>query len=200
MTVEGGRRFLVRHGQDLSGARGEANGLQNHPLTKLGKRQAERAGETLKPHNIHVVISSTLERAFQTARIIAIKTGAWELLDDPGLCEMDYGMLSDWQKGEIIRFADAHPEYVLQTDHGNKTVPFLIGVPGMEHPQNVYERVSRTLEWSQDTFPNENIAYVGHAISLCLLYGVYHHLSWEDALRKFHIQNGGIRELTSNNQ
>ena len=193
--IEGGRRFLVRHGQDVSGERGEANGLLNPPLTKWGKRQAEKAGEILKPHNIHVIISSPLERAFQTARIIARRTGARTLLDDTGLYEMDYGMLNGWKKGEIIKFAEAHPEFVLQTEHGSKTVPFLIGVPGMEHPQSVYKRVSETLEVSRRMFPDENIAYVGHSISLCMLYGAYHHLSWEDALRRFHISHGGVEEL-----
>ena len=66
--------YLVRHGQDEEGYRG---GWSQRGLIDEGIRQAEKLGQYLNEHkhdfNIHRIVCSDLQRAYQTASILADK-------------------------------------------------------------------------------------------------------------------------------
>ena len=65
------RLLFVRHGQDLDNSRGLINGRRDTPLSEVGRTQAVRVAEQLRPEGINCVYSSPLQRATQTASIIA---------------------------------------------------------------------------------------------------------------------------------
>lgn len=68
--------WYIRHGESESNVRGVfAGGQDNTPLTKKGRAQASQAGSQLAAVNIDRIICSPLDRAFETAKIIASKIG-----------------------------------------------------------------------------------------------------------------------------
>jgi broad specificity phosphatase PhoE len=63
--------FLIRHGQSAGNAEGRFGGHGPTPLSKLGERQAEMTARALSKEGIHVIYSSDLHRAVQTAEPLA---------------------------------------------------------------------------------------------------------------------------------
>ncbi|MBC2325623.1 histidine phosphatase family protein [Listeria booriae] len=64
--------FFMRHGQTLFNVRKKIQGFCDAPLTELGVKQAQIAGEYFKTHNIvfDKAYSSTSERACDTLELI----------------------------------------------------------------------------------------------------------------------------------
>jgi 2,3-bisphosphoglycerate-dependent phosphoglycerate mutase len=83
--------LFLRHGQAKNNVeRILAGRTKGFPLTELGIQQAEKIGDFLKPFNISKIYCSPVERAEQTARIVANKVD----LDcdvDERLTEIDMG-------------------------------------------------------------------------------------------------------------
>ena len=76
--------YLVRHGQSAGNAEGRFGGHSPTPLSELGKKQAEITAQALAREHIHVIYSSDLFRAVETAQPLAdilnlkiIKTSAF---------------------------------------------------------------------------------------------------------------------------
>ncbi|HET7320491.1 MAG TPA: histidine phosphatase family protein [Candidatus Saccharimonadales bacterium] len=67
--------YFVRHGQSQANVDRVFAGHNNTPLTELGKKQAEAAGEHAKSLHINHIIASPIKRAHDTALIIAKKIG-----------------------------------------------------------------------------------------------------------------------------
>src|SRR5688500_1093344 len=65
--------FLVRHGQSAGNAEGRFGGHGPTPLSELGRHQAELAAEALAKEGIDAIFSSDLDRAMQTAELLAQK-------------------------------------------------------------------------------------------------------------------------------
>jgi broad specificity phosphatase PhoE len=103
--------YFVRHGQSEANVAGIYAGSQrNATLTSLGREQAATAGSQLDSMGITTIISSRLDRAEETARIIATAIGI-----DPSaveinnrLTEIDVGALT----GQPDRGFSAYLEYV----------------------------------------------------------------------------------------
>ena len=76
--------ILLRHGQSQWNLENRFTGWKNVPLTEKGEKEAKKAGELLKKHNIHVdrVFSSVLERANRTAEIAIIHAELNNLLEN----------------------------------------------------------------------------------------------------------------------
>ncbi|MBR5155226.1 MAG: histidine phosphatase family protein [Clostridia bacterium] len=115
------RLIFVRHGFSESNKGGLFTGQANVALTELGHFQAQRAAEYLKDVHIDAVYSSTLDRAFDTARPIAEARGL-EITKLHGLCEIDSG---DWEEKPFDDLGDLFPtEYNLwMTDLFNCQCP-----------------------------------------------------------------------------
>ncbi len=87
---------LVRHGETAWNAEGRLQGREDVPLNKTGRLQAKAAGKALSCYPFSgrgpVIISSPLQRAEETARLIAGELPVVEkLLEDAVLLERDYG-------------------------------------------------------------------------------------------------------------
>ena len=61
--------YLIRHGQSVNNV-GDLPRVVEPPLTGLGEKQAQRAGESLKGEGITRLYCSPMLRALQTAKII----------------------------------------------------------------------------------------------------------------------------------
>lgn len=110
---------LIRHGQTEWNALGKIQGQTDIPLSEEGKRQAEALANRLVHENQKwdAVISSSLQRAHETGRIIAAKLELPLLAPDDRLNERYFGQvegttleerLGRW--GENWRQADAGQE------------------------------------------------------------------------------------------
>ncbi len=87
---------LVRHGETTWNAMGKLQGREDIPLSEAGRQQARAAGRALSRYPFSgpgpVIITSPLQRAAETARLIAGELPrVTALQEDSVLLERDYG-------------------------------------------------------------------------------------------------------------
>ena len=104
--------ILVRHGETLWNALGKLQGREDVPLSETGRLQAKTAGKALSRYPFSgrgpVIISSPLQRAVETARLIAGQlpmTAGFHT--DAALLERDYGQASGLTREERTRLYPA---------------------------------------------------------------------------------------------
>ena len=98
--------YLARHGQTPYNEEGRFQGWSDVPLTALGIEQAEELAGRVAGIGPGLLVSSSLERALQTARIVGEKTGL-EPLVEPRLAETDTG---DWTHRSFDEVIAEDPE------------------------------------------------------------------------------------------
>ena len=96
--------ILVRHGQTEWNVQRRYQGQSNVPLSPLGRRQADCIAERLANQKIDAVYASDLERAWETARLIAERHGL-TVSPEPRLRELKFGVL------EGLTFDEAQIQY-----------------------------------------------------------------------------------------
>ena len=82
--------FLTRHGQTDWNTKRCVCGRTEAQLTDLGRAQAAQVGEQAAQAGVNVILASPMDRAQETAAIIAQKVGV-PVLTDPLLIEQDFG-------------------------------------------------------------------------------------------------------------
>jgi len=98
--------LLARHGETLDNANRIFQGQGGKGLNRLGRAQAERLGQRLSKEPPDVIVTSDLERAVETAQIVAgLCTRDVEL--EPGLREVDVGL---WTGKGYDVIAELYPE------------------------------------------------------------------------------------------
>lgn len=84
--------YLVRHGETFWNREGRCQGATDIPLTDAGRAQAHALALALAEKPLSLVLSSSLQRGQETARIIAEPHGlSVELRDE----------LQEWKQGEL---------------------------------------------------------------------------------------------------
>jgi broad specificity phosphatase PhoE len=93
---------LLRHGESEGNSSGVLQGQADYPLTQSGVEQAQRLAQYWKRRQtkFDLIISSPLQRARQTAEIIAEGLGAGVEID-PGWMERNFGHLQGASLAEI---------------------------------------------------------------------------------------------------
>ncbi len=110
--------LLLRHGQSTWNAEGRWQGQSDPPLSDLGRDQAEEAAAKLADVGITAVVTSDLDRARTTGRILADALRLAPPSEDRGLREYDVGdwegltrpeieagwphQLADWREGRLL--------------------------------------------------------------------------------------------------
>src|SRR2546421_762787 len=82
--------FLFRHGETDWNRAGRLQGHTDTPLNTTGLAQAAALAEQLRPHRLDAVVSSDLDRAWTTGRIVA-EGLCIPLISEPGLREAHIG-------------------------------------------------------------------------------------------------------------
>lgn len=87
--------YFIRHGLTELNKAGLYAGHTETPLTAEGRAQAKAAADLIKPLDIDMIVSSPLERAVETAQIIAAEIGypADKILINKFLIERFFGEL-----------------------------------------------------------------------------------------------------------
>ncbi len=92
---------LIRHGETADNARSVFQGQGGSCLNARGREQATRVAERLAAVHIDHLVSSDLERAVETAHIIAARTRVPLSLQDVALREVDVGKWTNKSEAEI---------------------------------------------------------------------------------------------------
>jgi probable phosphoglycerate mutase len=178
------RLLLVRHGQSEWNAAGRWQGQLDPPLSDLGRRQARAAATALGA--VDAVFSSDLQRAAETATIIATELGVLPVLVDPDLRERSAGEWEGLTRVEIERDwpgyldppADAHAAFA-----GGPRRP-----PSWEPDESVLERALAALGRVHDVVGDGDALVVTHG---GLIYVLEAHLG----ATFDRLANGGARVL-----
>jgi probable phosphoglycerate mutase len=148
------RTIAIRHGETIWNRDGRLMGNLDIPLNPNGVQQAEAVAERLARIEFHTIYSSDLSRAYDTARVIADKTGK-EIVRDPRLRERNAGVLQGLTKAER---AEKHADiYQQQEEVGEEYV-----IPEGESDGQMTRRVVECLEDIREKHPGETVVLVAH--------------------------------------
>ena len=147
--------IFLRHGQAENNTKrilaGRTEGI---PLTKIGIEQAEKIGKYLKPIDISAIYSSPIERANNTAKIVAESNSIDYKLDER-LTELDMGKFTRMPYDEIF------------AKHGNVFLKFYSNDPiiseyNVETFPHVQKRVMDMLDYIIKKHDQQNVILVTH--------------------------------------
>ncbi len=163
--------YLVRHGETVDNARQIMQGQTQGCLNDKGREQARQVAERLADEPIDAVIASDLQRAVQTAEIIA-EPHQLPVVTTPLLRERDWG-------GFTGRF-----------------IPDLLGVrwpDDVEKESALLSRARSFLLYITATYPGKKVVAVGHGISNKAVLAVYADCNMREVRR---MMNAEVRLLT----
>jgi len=187
--------YLARHGQDEDNAKGILNGWRDMPLTNIGLEQARVLGQTIKTNNLNItkIYSSTLQRAYRTAEIVAdtLNLEKPEKLDL--LIERNLGVMT----GEIIKDIEKKcSPNIIKAD----PVTYFLSAEGAETFQELLERAKKLLAQLKGFKREGNILLVCHGDIGKMIYAAFYNLSWKEALTQFHFGNSDVLLLSENSK
>lgn len=134
--------YFIRHGLSELNVQGLVAGRTETPLTNEGRRQAKAAGQLAKTYAIDLIVSSPLQRALETAQIIAKELAYPEqnILINDLLIERNFGALE-----------------------GKPWTPDLNldGISDLEADNTIIDRAHLALKWLE-TLGEDNILVVSH--------------------------------------
>ncbi len=175
--------IVVRHGETHWNIEGRRQGHLDSTLTEKGRAQAEALSERFTAESCNAIYSSDLGRAFDTARIIAERTGH-EVVADSRLRERNLGIFQGLNGDEIReRFPVEYQEHRNGgADHA---------VPSGESFRQQTERNILCLEELAQRHAGEIIMVVTHGGVLSALFR--HTLAIPlDAPRRFSFKNASV--------
>jgi uncharacterized phosphatase len=136
---------LLRHGQTDWNIDFRLQGTTNIPLNSTGIQQAQLAGAHFIGSEWDVLLSSPLDRALETARIVAEVAGLPVPVVEPLLMERAFG------EAEGLTY----PEYRERFPDGSL-------VPGGETIPELADRANQMLRHIADAYPGQRVLAVSH--------------------------------------
>jgi broad specificity phosphatase PhoE len=150
------RWLLIRHGESEGNREWRLQGQREYPMTERGRCQAEALARRLARWQIAAVYSSPLQRARETAAVIAEALGlAVQVL--PGVEEYDFGELSGLTWWEIQKRAPA-----LAAAAASRSAEYP-HYPGEEGREAFRRRVCGALRGLREDHGGDTVAVVTHA-------------------------------------
>ena len=134
--------YLVRHGETKDNVEKIMQGQRQGELTPVGARQIEELSSSLSGIRFDAIISSDLQRAYDSAQILGHHLNL-SVQTTPLLRERDWG------------------------DFTGRYIPDLKGLPmpdNVEKMEALLQRAKSFLDWAKITFPDKTILAVGHGI------------------------------------
>jgi alpha-ribazole phosphatase len=146
--------LLVRHGETDWNRDGRWQGHANTPLNERGREQARALAAELDGEPIAAVYASDLDRAQQTAEVIAASRGL-DVRTDPRLREIHFGGWEGLTTAEIeVRYPDQVARW--RADDGSNAFA------GGETYAQMGERVVRALSEIAAAHPAETVVVILH--------------------------------------
>ena len=163
--------LLVRHGETFDNARQIMQGQTQGCLNETGREQARQVAQRLAQEPVDVVVASDLQRAVQTAEIIAESHGL-TVVTTPLLRERDWG-------GFTGRFIPDLKGEVWPND--------------IESEEALLMRARSFILYITATYPGKKVVAVGHGIINKAILAVYANCTMREVQR---MMNAEIRILT----
>ncbi len=163
--------FLVRHGETVDNARQIMQGQTQGCLNEKGREQARVVSERLAAESIDAIMASDLQRAIQTAEMIAEPHGL-PVVTTPLLRERDWG-------GFTGRFIPDLKGEVWPDD--------------IESEEALLARARTFLIYITATYPGKRVVAVGHGIFNKAILAVYAQCPMREVQR---MMNAEVRILT----
>lgn len=158
--------LLLRHGQTDWNLTHRIQGSVDIALNELGLAQARAVGDALKSRQLDSVVSSNLDRAIVTARLVNEPHGKPHAVD-ARLAERAHGRFEGWTVGEII--AEIGPDDI---------DAFFQHSPELESWDMVTQRVLASLGEVAATYPDGTALVVSHGgaikAAVAAILGVHH--------------------------
>ena len=155
------RLLLLRHGETAWNRERRYQGWTDTPLSATGLQQAEAAAREPKEHPFAAVYASPLQRARDTATVIASLHGL-EVETDPAFKELAFG---EWE-GLTLDEARARDKALYE---GWAKTPHLVSPPGAETLAQVRERVLGGLGRLRAGHTDQVVCLVAHGIPVRIL-------------------------------
>jgi len=156
--------WLIRHGQTDWNLEGRYQGQSDVPLNATGLAQAETLAATLDGQSFAALYSSDLQRAYQTAQIIAARVGL-AVQTDVRLREINQG---EWQGRTLDEIRTAYQE----SAQAKRTLidPAEARAPGGESVLEVGLRMAQAADDIAGACPAGPALVVSHGLALAALY------------------------------
>ena len=150
--------ILVRHGQTESNKLGRIQGINDSPLTGVGRKQAEAAARALISDAPFALYSSPLRRALQTAKAIGSLAGV-QPVEVKQLIEMDVGKF-EGLSGPQLR--ERFPDVMSSWDND----PASTVMPGGESLHDVRDRAWPAIRSLAERHESETVVAVTHNFTI----------------------------------
>jgi broad specificity phosphatase PhoE len=144
--------LLVRHGETDWNRERRFQGHADPPLNDAGREQAYELAETLAGDGIDAIYTSDLQRARETAEILAARFGS-EVVALRELREIDVG---DWQGLTWPEIEERHPDAAARWHRDGH------GWHGGESYDQLRERIVAALRGIAERHPGQRVLVVGH--------------------------------------
>lgn len=153
--------WLVRHGQTDWNVAGRYQGQADPPLNATGLAEAGQAAESMAHQPLAAIYTSDLQRAEQTAQVIARRAGmAYQL--EPLLREVRLG---DWE-GQLYRHIEArYPQLIAARSQD----PLDFRPPNGESLREVAKRVWAVADRIAARYPGQQVTLVSHGLALAAI-------------------------------
>jgi len=155
------RLILIRHGETDWNSEGRWQGQVDVPLNATGWEQAQQMARSLESAHIAAIYSSDLQRARQTAQVLADSTGLLLHLDSR-LREIHQG---EWQG---LLFSEIQARYA-QAYQDRQRDPLNFASPGGEAVAQVRERALAATRDIIRQHSDATVAVVLHGFVLAVL-------------------------------
>lgn len=153
--------YLVRHGETVDNVAKIMQGQRPGKLNATGVQQIEELAETLRDVHFDVVVSSDLQRSYDSAMILAAER-AMNVIATPLLRERDWG--------------DFTGRYILDL----KGLPMPDNVEKMD---DLLMRARAFLDWVGENYAGKTVLAVGHGIINKAIQAVHHGLQTREVPR-----------------
>jgi alpha-ribazole phosphatase/probable phosphoglycerate mutase len=184
------RLILARHGETAWNAQHRYQGQTDVPLNDVGRQQAAALASRLAHEEIHTIYASDLQRAHETARIIA-EPQKLPVHADDRLREIHFGNWEGLTHAEI-------QERDAQTLETWRADPLNVPIPGGEPFDHVIARVQAFLDDVARDHQDQTVLLVAHGGSLrlliCLALGLDFSHFWQLRLSQASLSEVGIYE------
>jgi broad specificity phosphatase PhoE len=180
------RLILIRHGETDWNVAGRYQGQANPPLNARGLQQARELAEKLLTLELDLLYTSPLQRAAQTARIIASRLEI-PLHFEPRLVEIHQG---DWQGRLRAEIQALYPQLFMRWE----TEPWQVSPPNGETLFEVQARLDAALGSILKRHPGACIGLVTHRIPIALIKLRYQDLD-KDIVRTLSLPNTYFEEI-----
>ncbi len=153
--------ILIRHGETDWNVIGRYQGQADPSLNQHGIEQSRQLAKELSSAGLDILYTSPLQRAAQTAQIIADKLHI-PVHREPRLMEIHQG---DWQTRLRSEIENLYPRMFRRWE----TEPWEVTPPQGEHLSQVQTRVYAAIDDILANHPGERIGIVAHRIPIALI-------------------------------